>query len=195
MSGRRRIEASDILDPETYARQRRDRRAAMVALKHNRRIAIGPNATVHFENFDTMLYQVQEMLHAERGGAAQIAAELEAYNPLVPQGDELVATLMLEMEDAGRRAVFLRSLGGVEKTAALEIGGETVAADWERDVERTAADGKTSAVHFLRFRLAPQLAAKFREPGARAVIAINHPNYGHAAVLPEAVRAELARDL
>lgn len=195
MSGKRRIEPSDILDPEVYARQRRERRAAMVALKRNRRIAVGPHATMHFENFETMLYQVQEMLHAERGGAAQLADELEAYNPLVPQGGELVATLMIEMEDAGRRAAFLRTLTGVEETVTLEIGGERIAAAWERDVERTASDGKTSAVHFLHFRFSPEAAAKFREPGARAVVAIGHPNYGHAAVLPEAVRAELAQDL
>lgn len=195
MSRKRKIERSDIMEADAYARIRKERRAEMIALKRNRRLQVGPNATVHFESFDTMLYQVQEMLHTERGGEAQIPDELAAYNPLVPQGDELVATLMLEMADPERRAGFLAGLGGVEQTISLDLGGERVQADWERDVERTTADGKTSAVHFLHFRFSPGQAAKFREPGAEAVLFIRHPNYGCATVLPEAVRAELARDL
>jgi hypothetical protein len=194
-SRKRKIERADIIDWDAYARIRKERRAGMVALKRNRRIQVGPNATVHFESFDTMLYQVQEMLHTERGGEAQILDELEAYNPLIPKGNELVATLMLEMADPERRSEFLAGLGGVEQTVSLDLGGERALADWERDVERTTSDGKTSAVHFLHFRLSPQQAAKFREPGAEAVFFIRHPNYGYATVLPEAVRAELAKDL
>lgn len=192
---KRKIERPDIMEWEDYARIRSERRAAMVALKRNRRLQVGPNATAHFENFDTMLYQVQEMLHTERGGEAQIPDELDAYNPLIPQGNELVATLMLEMADAEQRAEFLSRLGGVEQTVSLDLAGERIQADWERDVERTNADGKTSSVHFLHFRFTPEQAAKFREPGAEAVLFIRHPNYGYATVLSETVRAELARDL
>lgn len=119
-SRKRKIERADILDWDAYARIRKERRAGMVALKRNRRIQVGPNATVHFESFDTMLYQVQEMLHTERGGEAQIPDELEAYNPLVPQGNELVATLMLEMADPEKRSEFLAGLGGVEQTVSLD---------------------------------------------------------------------------
>jgi hypothetical protein len=195
MASKRKIERSDVIDNEVYGRERKERRAAMVALKRNRRISIGPNATMHFENFDTMLYQVQEMLHAERGGDAQIPEELEAYNPLVPQGNELVATLMLEMADPVQRDDFLSRLGGVEQAVVLDLAGEKIKADWERDVERTTEAGKTSAVHFLHFRLSPEQAAKFRQPSVQATVFIVHENYGYATILPEATRTELAKDL
>jgi hypothetical protein len=195
MTRKRKIERSDIMDDEAYGRVRKERRAGMIALKRNRRLQVGPNATMHFESFDTMLYQVQEMLYTERGGEVQITDELAAYNPLVPQGNELVATLMLEMADPEGRGAFLSKLGGIEQTVSLDLDGERIQADWERDVERTAPDGKTSSVHFLHFRFSPRQAAKFREPGAEVALFIRHPNYGHAAVLPEATRDELAKDL
>ena len=195
MGKNRPIEITDIIDRETYARRRKQLRAEMVALKRNRRVAIGPNATAHFENFATMLYQVHEMLHAERGGETQLADELAAYNPLIPRGSELVCTLMLEMEDPARRSVFLSGLGGIERTTRLEIGGEIIPAEWEQDVERTSDSGKASAVHFLRFALSREQAAKMKMKDARVIVSIEHPNYGHATVLPELVRAELAADL
>lgn len=123
------ITAADIIDAQTYAAMRKPRRAEMIERKKNRRLAVGANATMHFENFETMLYQVQEMLHTEKGGAAQLADELAAYNPLIPQGNELVGTFMLEFENPDTRTDILRGLTGIEETIALDIGGEMVKAD------------------------------------------------------------------
>lgn len=195
MHRKREITRADILPIEVYGRTRKDTRAAMVAAKRNRRLAVGPFATFHFESFDTMLYQVHEMLWTERGGDEQLADELAAYNPLVPNGNDLVATVMLEIEDPDRRARILAGLGGIEETIAIEVGGQRIAADWEKDVDRTTPDGKTSSVHFLHFHFTHEQAKAFKEPGARAMVTVGHPNYGHAAVIPEAMRVELATDL
>lgn len=195
MHRKREITRADIMPLDEYGPLRKERRAEMIARKRNRRMAVGPNATFHFESFDTMLYQVHEMLWTERGGDAQLVDELEAYNPLVPKGDELIATFMLEYEDPVRRAAILKTLGGIEETIALEFTGERVQADWEKEVERTTEEGKTSSIHFLHFKFTPDQAARFKAEGTRVVVAIGHPNYAHMAVMPEAVRAELAGDL
>ncbi len=191
---KREISRDDILAMEDYARQRRQRRQVMAGIKRHRRLAVGPDATFYFENYDTMFYQVHEMLHVERGGAAQIADELAAYNPLIPNGAELVATLMFEIDDEARRHRVLSALGGVEHTVTIGLEGETVAAVPEGDVERSTAEGKASSVHFLHFPFTPPRIAAFRKPGARVSLAIDHPGYGHMATLPEAVRAALAGD-
>lgn len=191
----KKITEADILPMESYGSTRKEKRAQMVALKKNRRMSVGPNATLYFENFDTMLYQVHEMLWTEKGGVEQLKDELEAYNPLVPNGSELVATFMLEYEDPERRAVALAALGGIEETIALEVGGHFLLAGWEQEVERTTEEGKTSSIHFLHFALTPEARQAFKQPGARAVIAIGHPNYAHMAVIPENVRTEIAKDL
>jgi hypothetical protein len=188
------IERSDILPMDEYAQVRDARRRAMAEMKRNRRLHVGPDITFYFENRETMLHQVHEMLAVEKGGDGQIDDELSAYNPLIPRGRELVATMMIEVDDAVRRDRVLRQLGGIEETIGITIGGETVRALPETDVERTTADGKTSSVHFLRFAFTDAQAAAFRKTGATAVLAITHPNYGHMASVPEPVRAELARD-
>jgi hypothetical protein len=141
-----------------------------------------------------MWLQVQEMLRIEKGGRDQIAGELEAYNPLIPQGSELIATLMLEIEDASLRDKTLRSLGKIEETAFLDLGGERIGATPTEYEDRTTADGKTSSVHWLRFVFTPEQIAKFRGGADNAVLGFAHPNYGHMAVIPPAVRAELAQD-
>jgi hypothetical protein len=142
-----------------------------------------------------MLHQVHEMLFVEKGGEAQIAGELEAYNPLIPKGRELVATVLIEIDEPARRARELRKLGGIETAIALQFGGETVNGVPAEDQERTDPEtGKTSSVHFIHFPFTEPQIAKFRAHGAKVVLAIEHPNYGHMAQLPEAVRAELAAD-
>lgn len=183
------------MDMEAYSAVRKEQRAAILELKKNRRLAVGPNATMHFESYETMLYQVHEMLFAEKGGDAQIPDELMAFNPLVPKGNQLVITLMLEVEDAVQRAAFLARLGGIEEFIALEFDGEIVKAGWERDVDRTTPEGKTSAVHFLHFDFSDDQAEKFKRPDTRAVLAISHAGYGHMAVIGEDMRLELASDL
>lgn len=188
------ITAGDILKPEIYAQQRKERRAAITAIKKNRRIAVGPFATFYFENYQTMFQQVHEMLHIERGGEEQIADELAAYNPLIPQGQELVATLMFEIDDPVRRDRELRRLTSVEDHIYLEVGGMRVTALPETDVERTKSDGKTSSIHFLRFPFTAQEVDKFRDMSQRVLLAIAHPNYGHMAMIDGASREALVGD-
>ncbi|MCW5731142.1 MAG: DUF3501 family protein [Alphaproteobacteria bacterium] len=194
MTPKRLITRADILPMAEYAAERRQRRADVIALKRARRIAVGPFATFHFETYETMWQQIHEMLYIEKGGEQQIEDELAAYNPLIPQGSELVATMMLEIEDPVRRAATLATLGGIEDMIALEIDGERVAAVPEHDVERTKADGKTSSVHFLRFPFTRAQIEAFRDPARRVMLSIGHPNYGHIAVLSPENRAALARD-
>lgn len=188
------IERSDILPYETYASERKERRARMTAMKRARRVSVGPYATFYFENYDTMFQQIHEMLHIERGGEEQIADELAAYNPLIPKGAELVATLMFEIDDEARRDRELRRLTGVEDHVYIDVGGLRVSAVPEEDVERTKADGKTSSVHFLHFPFKLQEIEKFRDPAAQVMLAIAHPNYGHMALMTPETRAALAED-
>ena len=191
---KRAITRDDIMPMADYGRARAERRRAVAAKKQNRRVSVGPFATFLFETYDTMLHQVHEMLFVEKGGEEQIAGELEAYNPLIPKGRELVATVLIEIDDPARRARELAKLGGIEKSMSLQFAGEAVTGVPTDDQERTDETGKTSSVHFIRFPFTPAQIAKFRAPGAKVVLAIEHPNYGHMAQLPEAVRAELAQD-
>jgi hypothetical protein len=167
----------------------------MREVKRLRRVEVGPFASFYFESFETMLQQVHEMLFIEKGGEAQIADELAAYNPLVPKGAELVATLMFEIPDAERRARELARLGGVEHTAYLSFAGETVTGVSEDDMERTNAAGKASSVQFLHFPFSDAQSAKFRQPGTQITLGIGHAAYAHMAVIPEAVREALSTDL
>jgi Protein of unknown function (DUF3501) len=186
------ITRDDILPMPEYARVRDERRRQIAEAKKDRRVHVGPDVTFYFENFETMLHQVHEMLAVEKGGSAQVEDELRAYNPLVPQGRELVATMMIEIEDARRRDRVLRELGGIENTIAIEVGGETVKAVPEGDIERTTADGKTSSVHFVKFPFTDGQVVGFRS--AEIVLSITHPQYDHTAAMPERVRVALARD-
>jgi hypothetical protein len=196
LSPKRSIDRDDITPMEIYGAERPQRRRAVIDLKRHRRLEVGPVAAFYFENYETMLSQVQEMLWIEKGGEAQIADELSAYNPLIPQGSELVATLMFEIADPDRRTRQLARMGGVEHMVRLEIGAEKIqgVADVEDGIERTRADGKTSSIHFLHFPFTPAQIVAFRQPGARIVAAIDHPEYAHMAVLPEAARQALAGD-
>lgn len=194
MTIRTEITRADILPMERYAGERAERRKAVVALKRSRRIAVGPYATFHFENYETMLQQIHEMLHIEKGGEEQIADELGAYNPLVPKGRELVATVMFEIDDPERRQRVLGSLGGVEDRMRIQLDGESIAGRPESDLERTNEAGKTSSVHFIHFDFTDAQVEAFRRPGAQVLVGIDHPGYGHLAVMPEAVRAALAAD-
>jgi hypothetical protein len=188
------LTAADILAFDEYERVRAEKRGAIIAMKKNRRVAVGPYATFYFENYDTMWLQVQEMLRIEKGGAAQVQDELRAYTPLVPKGDELVATMMLEIEDEKRRTAVLATLGGIQNLIELRFGGEILKAEAERDLDYTSAAGKASSVQFVHFRFTPSQILKFRAPNAEIILAIKHPNYGHMAVVPENVQQELVKD-
>jgi len=189
------ITRADILPIERYAAERRAFKQRIAAVKENRRIEVGPFATFYFENYDTMWHQVHEMLYIERGGEAQIVDELHAYNPLIPQGGELVATVMFEIEDAARRDRELRRLGGVEHKIYLLIAGERASGVADSTRENTSPDGKASSVQFIRFPLSASQQENFRTPNAQIYCGIDHPAYGHMAVMPEPVRAALAADL
>jgi hypothetical protein len=194
MANNRDLTPADILSWEDYARARPEHRRRISAAKRNRRVAVGPYVNFYFENFDTMWLQVQEMLHIERGGPEQVEGELSAYNPLIPKGQELVATFMIEIPDPARRAQILAGLGGIEETAYLEINGEKIPGAPEFDQERTSAEGKASSVQFVHFHLNGDQIAGFRRPGASIVIGLTHPAYRHMAGVPEEVRAELSGD-
>jgi len=194
MRDRREITPDDIMEMDDYAEVRVERRKVITEIKRDRRVAIGPDATFYFESYDTMWHQIHEMLHIEGGGEAQIAEELSAYNPLIPKGSELVATLMFEIDDPNRRAMFLAGLGGVEETVTMSFNGETVTAVPEDDVDRTTGNGKASAIQFLHFPFRADQIAKFHQPGVQVTLGIDHFKYGHMAIVPEKVREALSVD-
>jgi hypothetical protein len=190
----RKIEPSAIIPLAEYGPQRPERRKRITEIKKNRRLEVGPFATFYFESYDTMLHQVHEMLFIEKGGAEQLPDELAAYNPLIPQGAELVATVMFEIDDPIRRTRVLSTLGGVEHTAFIRVGGETVRGVAEEDQERSREDGKASSVQFMRFPFSAAQIASFRAGAGDVIVGFDHPNYGHMAVMPPAVRTALGQD-
>ncbi len=201
MAARHEITRDDILPMADYARERKERRRALVAAKKRRRLEVGPVCSFTFENYETMWNQVHEMLFIEKGGKAQIADELSAYNPLIPKGRELVATVMFEIDDPVRRGALLARLGGVEQTAFIRIGGATIRGVPEADVDRTSAAGKASAVQFIHFPFTDAQVEAFRAAGAEGaaggvevVVGFSHPEYAHMAVLPGPVRHALGQD-
>ncbi len=194
-AAKRRFSADDLIPFAEYPRQRAEARKAITALKKHRRVEVGPIATFFFENYETIRHQIQEMLHIEKGGEAQLADEIEAYAPLIPQGNELVATVMFEVDDEVRRRALLLKIGGIENHAFIKIGEELVRGTPDPYRENTSPEGKASSVQFFNFRMTQAQADAFATPGVQVLIGFDHPNYGHIAVLPEVVRAALAGDL
>lgn len=194
MTAKHEITRDDLMPMAEYGARRRDLKTQISAIKKNRRVQVGPFASFYFESYDTMWHQVHEMLHIEKGGDAQIKDELTAYNPLVPQGAELVATVMLEIPDADQRARELAVLGGIEETMTLTMDGDIIKGIPEDDVDRTNAAGKASSVQFLHFPFTPDQIAKFRTPGVQIIVGIGHENYGHMAVMSDPVRVALSED-
>jgi Protein of unknown function (DUF3501) len=194
MTMKHEITRGDLMPIPEYTKVRKERRQALVAAKRDRRLHVGPYATFHFENYDSMWHQIHEMLYIEKGGEAQVEDELRAYNSLIPNGRELVATIMFEIDDEKQRRAFLAKLGGVEETVFMRFDGETVRGVPEADVDRTSADGKASSVQFIHIPFTPEQIRKFRRPGTEVTLGFGHPAYGHMAILPEATRAALAQD-
>ncbi len=188
----RKITNEDILSNDEFGPVRKQRRAALKPAKALRRIDLGRDCTFYFESFETMLFQVQEMLYIEKGGDEQLADELRAYNPLIPNGDELVATMMFEIDDPVRRLNLLLQLGGIEKHIYLQVGVEKIYVVPEDDAERTSADGKTSSVHFFHFPFTGAQKEMFKTE--QVVLGSDHPAYAHMTVLGADTVAELARD-
>jgi len=190
----RRVTKADILPAAQFAAERKQRRAVLLPKKKLRRVEVGPYCCFYFESFDTMFFQVQEMLHIEKGGAEQVEDELAAYNPLIPRGDELVATIMFEIDDERRRTRELGRLGGVEDKFFIQISAEKVFGEQESDVERTREDGKASSVHFAHFRFSKAQQAAFVDPSAQVLIGVDHPAYAHMNAPSIGARMELATD-
>jgi Protein of unknown function (DUF3501) len=188
------ITTGDMLELDEYIKIRKDKREENVLRKRFRRVSVGPHVTVFFENYDTMWTQVQEMLYIEKGGAAQLADELAAYNPMIPNGSELTATLMFEIDDELLRKSILGRLGGVEKHIYMSVEGYKTSAVPEQDVDRTSAAGKASSVQFLHFQFDEEAIAAFKSGAGQVTFHIEHPAYGHIAILSDDVRAELASD-
>ena len=181
----RKIEKSDLISTNVYSETRRQIRKELVEFKKNRRVSLGPYATFYFESFETMLAQVQEMLHIEKGGDEQLKDELMAYNPLVPNGKELVATLMFEIDNPVSRAVFLSKVGGIETKVYMKIDNEIVNAIAEEDVDRTSSEGKASSVQFLHFKFSEDQINKFKTGTKNIELSIDHDEYGHTTKLTE----------
>ena len=188
-----RIVEADIVAPDVYARERAERRKTLIPIKRNRRVEVGPYATFYFENYDTMLAQVHEMLHIEKGGKDQIQGELEAYNPLIPQGSELIATLMIEIDEPNRRTAALLKLAGIEESVYLQIGAEKIQAKPTDYKDRTTEDGKTSSVHWVRIPFTKAQISAFKS-SENVILGVSHPQYGHMAIVPSEARAELGKD-
>ncbi len=190
----RRITPDDIIDIAEFGPQRADRRRALLPRKKLRRIDVGPVCTFYFETYDTMLFQIQEMLLIEKGGEEQLKDELAAYNPMIPQGSELSATIMFEIDNEVRRAEVLGKLGGVEDRFYIQVGSDKVFGTPEGDVERTDETGKASSVHFVKFGFTPEQKAAFKDGSTPILIGVDHATYGHAATINDASRAELCTD-
>jgi hypothetical protein len=191
-----KLSADDLLSLERYSRERTDFRARVMAHKKNRQLNVGPNTMWLFEDRLTVQYQIQEMLRTERIFEAEgIAEELEAYNPLIPDGRNWKVTLLIEFPDPGIRKVQLEKLRGVEDRCWVQVAGsERVFAIADEDLEREN-ETKTSAVHFLRFELSDVMAASLKG-GAALSVGIDHPDYSHEiGQVCENVRAALAVDL
>ena len=191
---KREIQKEDIMPLDVYIEKRRELRKSIVDYKKNRRVALGPYATFYFESYETMLAQVQEMLYIEKGGDEQLQDELTAYNPLIPNGKELTATLMFEIDNPISRAAFLGKVGGIEETVFMKINGEKIKAVPEEDVDRTSAEGKASSVQFIHFNFTDDQIEKFQSNSSEIELGIDHKQYSHSTKLSKENIASLSAD-
>ena len=191
---KRVIEKEDIMPLDVYTGKRRELRKNIVDYKKNRRVALGPYATFYFESYETMLAQVQEMLYIEKGGDEQLQDELSAYNPLIPNGKELTATLMFEIDNPISRAAFLGKVGGIEETVFMKINGEKIKAVPEEDVDRTSTEGKASSVQFIHFNFTDDQIEKFKSNSSEIELGIDHKEYSHSTKLSKENISSLSTD-
>ena len=191
---KREIQKEDIMPLDVYIEKRRELRKSIVDYKKNRRVALGPYATFYFESYETMLAQVQEMLYIEKGGDEQLQDELTAYNPLIPNGKELTATLMFEIDNPISRAAFLGKVGGIEETVFMRINGEKIKAVPEEDVDRTSTEGKASSVQFIHFNFTDDQIEKFKSNNSEIELGIDHKEYSHSTKLSKENIASLSAD-
>ena len=191
---KREIKKEDIMPLDVYIEKRRELRKGIVDYKKNRRVALGPYATFYFESYETMLAQVQEMLYIEKGGDEQLQDELFAYNPLIPNGKELTATLMFEIDNPISRAMFLGKVGGIEETVFMKINGDKIKAVPEEDVDRTSTEGKASSVQFIHFNFTDDQVKKFQSNNSEIELGIDHKEYSHSTKLSKENISSLSAD-
>ena len=191
---KRVIQKEDIMPLDVYTQQRKELRKKIVEFKKHRRIPVGPYATFYFESFETMLAQVQEMLYIEKGGDEQLKDELTAYNPLVPNGKELTATLMFEIDNPISRAAFLGKVGGIEEKVYLKVNNDLIKAVPEEDVDRTSAEGKASSVQFIHFQFNDEQIKNFKSNNSKVEIGIDHGEYSHSTKLNDVTIKSLSED-
>ena len=191
---KKEIQKSDIMPLDDYIKDRKELRKNIVNFKKNRRVALGPYATFYFESYETMLAQVQEMLYIEKGGDEQLHDELIAYNPLIPNGKELTATLMFEIDNPISRAAFLGKVGGIEEMVFMKLNGETIKAIPEEDVDRTSAEGKASSVQFIHFNFTDEQIQKFKSNDVNIELGMDHKEYSHTTKLSKENIASLSAD-
>ena len=191
---KRIIQKEDIIPLNIYTSERKQLRKKILDFKKNRRIPLGPYATFYFESYETMLAQVQEMLYIEKGGDEQLKDELIAYNPLVPNGKELTATLMFEIDNPVLRATFLGKVGGIEEKVFMKIDEELIKAIPEEDVDRTSAEGKASSVQFVHFKFNDDQIKKFKSGSSDIELGIDHSEYSHLTKLNEETIKSLQKD-
>ena len=191
---KREIQKEDIIPLDVYIKKRKELRKNIVDFKKNRRIVLGPYATFYFESYETMLAQVQEMLYIEKGGDEQLKDELSAYNPLIPNGKELTATLMFEIDNPISRAAFLGKVGGIEETVFMKINGEKIKAVPQKDLDRTSTEGKASSVQFIHFNFTDDQIEKFRSKSSEIKLGIDHEEYSHSTKLSEENISSLSAD-
>jgi uncharacterized protein DUF3501 len=189
----RRVQRNEIMDLGAYEQIRDRFRARIIAEKKNRRFDVGDEMSVVFENHDTVLFQVQEMLRTERiTSPPGIAHEIETYNDLIADADELSATLFVEIPDRDTRDRRLMELVGMERAVALEVGGAIIPATFD---ERSVLPDRTLAVHYLKFPLGVGSAARWEAARGEVAFVINHPKLSVRVLLPPAVFTALAEDL
>jgi hypothetical protein len=188
------IMESDVIDIDSYIKDRESIKKRIKEHKSSRRVHVGPHATFYFESFDTMLYQVQEMLFIERGGREQLEDELKAYNPLIPNGQSLVATLMFEIDNPGVRKNFLNSIGGIEQNTFIQIQDQKIYSRAENDTNRTNEKGKASSVHFLHFEFDESKVKLFTDKNSEVSLGFDHENYHHISILSSIAKKSLVED-
>ena len=191
----KKINATDVLDLAEYTKNRKSIRKNVVEMKKNRRVSLGPHAIFYFENFFTMKSQIEEMLYIEKGGEGQLKDELEAYNPMIPQGKELIATFMFEIDNPITRKNILSQLGRVEIEIFISLNGEKIYATPEADTERTDKHGKTSSVHFLHFYMNDNQISLFKDLKTEIILGTDHQNYLYGTTMSSEVQSALIEDL
>ena len=191
---KRVIQKEDIMSLDVYTRQRKELRKNILEFKKDRRVPLGPYAIFYFESYETMLAQVQEMLYIEKGGEEQLKDELSAYNPLIPKGKELTATLMFEIDNPISRAAFLGKVGGIEETVYMQINDEIIKAISEEGIDRTSLEGKVSSVQFIHFNFNEDQIEIFKSNNTEIVLGIDHKEYSHSIKLSEENISSLSAD-